>query len=160
MKKCLCQQSSWNVSHDLYIFSWGITVSSFIIVENVWQILGRIGLGGKPLRRSLFFYRPRACNYIKRETTTQVFSCGFCKILGTIFSIEQLWQQLLNQSVLDKILNQVIVINFPCSFVKHVYLFICLLSCLVIHVNHLVLYVNHIYTLWQNQKTRAFSKSS
>ena len=45
VKKCWCQQNSQSVSHDSYIFRiffrQGITVASFIIVGNVWQILGR-----------------------------------------------------------------------------------------------------------------------
>ena len=52
VKECWCQQNSRGVSRDSYIF-WiflrqGITVPSFIIVEYVWQILGRGGLFTPP----------------------------------------------------------------------------------------------------------------
>ena len=48
MKKCWCQQNSWDVSRDLFIF-WmffrkGIIVSRFIIIGHVWQILGSGGV--------------------------------------------------------------------------------------------------------------------
>ena len=40
--------------------------------------------------QSLFFnkvadLRPQACNFIKKETLTQVFSCGFCEISKVVF---------------------------------------------------------------------------
>ena len=31
------------------------------------------------------------CNFIKKETLTQVFSCEFCEIYKNTFSREQLW---------------------------------------------------------------------
>ena len=34
----------------------------------------------KVLKKSLFFYRRKACNFIKREALAKVFSCEFCKI--------------------------------------------------------------------------------
>ena len=42
---------------------------------------------GKYLCQSLFFNKvaglgPEACNFIKKETLTQVLSCEFCKILN------------------------------------------------------------------------------
>ena len=30
-------------------------------------------------------YRPHACNFIKKESLAQVFSCEFCKIFKNIF---------------------------------------------------------------------------
>ena len=46
---------------------------------------------GKHLCQSLFFnkvagLRSRACNFIKKETLAQVFSCEFCKISKNTFS--------------------------------------------------------------------------
>ena len=46
---------------------------------------------GKHLRQSLFFnkiggLRPVACNFIKKETLAQVFSCEFCEISKNTFS--------------------------------------------------------------------------
>ena len=32
-----------------------------------------------------------ACNFIKKETLAQVFSCEFCKISKSTFFIEHLW---------------------------------------------------------------------
>ena len=39
--------------------------------------------------------RPEACDFIKKETLTQVFSCKFCKISRNTFFIEHLWWLLL-----------------------------------------------------------------
>ena len=33
----------------------------------------------------------QACNFIKKETLTQVFSCEFCKISKNTFFTEHLW---------------------------------------------------------------------
>ena len=46
---------------------------------------------GKHLCQSLFFnkvtgLRPEACNFIEKETLTQVFCCKFCKISKNTFS--------------------------------------------------------------------------
>ena len=35
---------------------------------------------GKHFRQSLFFNKAQACNFTKKETLAQVFSCKFCKI--------------------------------------------------------------------------------
>ena len=40
---------------------------------------------GKDLRQSLFFL---ACNFVKKETLTQLFSCEFCTISNSTFSSE------------------------------------------------------------------------
>ena len=34
--------------------------------------------------------KPEACNFIKKETLAQVFSCEFCKISKNTFSTESL----------------------------------------------------------------------
>ena len=39
---------------------------------------------GKHLCQSLFF-RPEACNFIKKEALAQVFSCEFCEIFKNTF---------------------------------------------------------------------------
>ena len=51
---------------------------------------------GKHLCQRLFFnkvacLRPEACNFIKKETLAQVFSCEFCNISKNTFFTEQLW---------------------------------------------------------------------
>ena len=51
---------------------------------------------GKHLCQSLFFnkgadLRPDACNFIKKETLSQVFSCGFYEISKNTFLTEHLW---------------------------------------------------------------------
>ena len=33
----------------------------------------------------------QACNFIKKETLTQVFSCEFCKVFKKIIFTEHLW---------------------------------------------------------------------
>ena len=40
---------------------------------------------GKHLHRSLFFNRPKACNFIKKETLAHLFSCEFCEICKNTF---------------------------------------------------------------------------
>ena len=35
-------------------------------------------------------YKPQACNFIKKETLTKVFSCEFCKIFKNIIFTEHL----------------------------------------------------------------------
>ena len=48
---------------------------------------------GKHLYQSLFFNKVSggACNFLKKETLTQVFSCEFCEISMNIFLTEHLW---------------------------------------------------------------------
>ena len=51
---------------------------------------------GKHQCQSLFFnkfagLRPEACNFIKKESLAQVFSCGFCEISKNSFFKEHLW---------------------------------------------------------------------
>ena len=46
---------------------------------------------GKHLNQSLFFnkvagFRPQDCNFIKKETLAQIFSCEFCEISKDTFS--------------------------------------------------------------------------
>ena len=41
--------------------------------------------------RVFFKIRPQACNFTKKETPAQVFSCGFCEISKNTFFTEQLW---------------------------------------------------------------------
>ena len=44
---------------------------------------------GKHLCQSLFF-KPQACNFIKKETLAQVFFCEFCDISKNTFFTEDL----------------------------------------------------------------------
>ena len=48
---------------------------------------------GKHLRQSLFFNKiaGKACNFIKKETLAQVFSCEFCEISKNTFFTAYLW---------------------------------------------------------------------
>ena len=43
---------------------------------------------GKHLCQGLFISGPKACNFIKKDTLTQVFSCEFCKIFKNTFLTE------------------------------------------------------------------------
>ena len=45
---------------------------------------------GRHLYHSLFC-RAQACNFIKKETLAQVFSCKFCEISKITFFTEHLW---------------------------------------------------------------------
>ena len=45
---------------------------------------------GKDLCQSLFCV-PHTCNFIKKETLVQVFSCKFCEISKNIIFTEHLW---------------------------------------------------------------------
>ena len=40
---------------------------------------------------SLLYCRSQACNFIKKETPVQVFSCEFCEISKNTFFTEHLW---------------------------------------------------------------------
>ena len=52
---------------------------------------------GKHLCQSLFFNKVAgACNFIKKETPAQVFSCAFCEISKNTFSTEHLLWMLLS----------------------------------------------------------------
>ena len=44
----------------------------------------------KNSRQTLANHRPEACNFIKKETLAQVFSCEFCKISNNILFTEHL----------------------------------------------------------------------
>ena len=46
---------------------------------------------GKHLRQSLFFNKVKACNFIKKETVAQVFSCEFCEISKSTFFTVHVW---------------------------------------------------------------------
>ena len=48
---------------------------------------------GKQLCQNLFFNKVAglACNFIKKETLAQAFSCIFCEISKNTFFTEQLW---------------------------------------------------------------------
>ena len=39
----------------------------------------------KDSRQTLANHRPEACNFIKKETVAQVFSCEFCEIYKNTF---------------------------------------------------------------------------
>ena len=41
--------------------------------------------------RISFLIKLQACNFIKKETLTQVFSCEFCEIFKNTFFTEHLW---------------------------------------------------------------------
>ena len=55
---------------------------------------------GKHLCQSYFINKvaglSEACNFIKKETLAQVFSCEFCEISKNTFFIEHLWWLLLS----------------------------------------------------------------
>ena len=36
--------------------------------------------------------KKKVCNFIKKETLIQVFSCGFCKIFNNTFVTEHIWK--------------------------------------------------------------------
>ena len=49
-----------------------------------------IKFSGKHLCQSLFF-RPEACNFIKKEPLALVFFCEFCEISKNTFFTEHVW---------------------------------------------------------------------
>ena len=55
---------------------------------------------GKHLCQSLCFNRPQACNFIKKETLAEVFSCEFCEISKKTFFTEHLWVAASNSLIL------------------------------------------------------------
>ena len=44
------------------------------------------------LWRTFFYIRFKACNFIKKGTLTQLFSCEFCNIFKSIYFTEHLWE--------------------------------------------------------------------
>ena len=113
---------------------------------------------GKHLYCRLFFdkgFHIRPATLLKKKLRRRCFPVNFSKFLKISFFIEHLWWLLLNQSVLGKIVNQIIFRNFPFSFVKNIYL----LSYLVIYLNISLLFITYFYTLWKHQKTGGFWSS-
>ena len=45
----------------------------------------------KTYARVSFLIKLQACNFIKKETLAQMFSCEFCEIVKNTFFIEHLW---------------------------------------------------------------------
>ena len=56
--------------------------------------------------RFSFIKRPEACNFIKKETLAQVFSCEFCKISKNTFFTEHLRWLLLHSYTTQSCLSQ------------------------------------------------------
>ena len=50
-----------------------------------------ISFEGKKTQNDTGAARPEACNFIKKETLAQVFSCEFCDIFKKTFFTEHLW---------------------------------------------------------------------
>ena len=44
-----------------------------------------------PVKLVRWILRPEACNFVKKETLTRVFSCEFCEISKNTFFTEHLW---------------------------------------------------------------------
>ena len=64
---------------------------------------------GKQLCQSLFFYKVAgllgcSCNFIKKETLTQVFSCEFCEISKNNFFPEHVWETASDSDVINLLL--------------------------------------------------------
>ena len=105
----LCSNGAkFNLFHCIYIQYHHIYVQSHLIIiqsrsshPEVFCIKGVLRnfakFTGKHLCQSLFFskvagLRPtKACNFIKKETLAQVFSCEFCETSKNIFFTEHLW---------------------------------------------------------------------
>ena len=45
----------------------------------------------RSLKNSLSLPLPQACNFIKKETLAQVFSCEFCEVFKNTIFTEHLW---------------------------------------------------------------------
>ena len=69
-------------------------------------------LTGKHLCQSLLSVKlqAQACNFIKKETLAQVFSCEFCESFQNTFFMKHLWWLLLNIS--HWCLSQLLLIHF------------------------------------------------
>ena len=67
---------------------------------------------GKHLCQSLFLIKLQAktCNFVKNETSAQVFSCGFCEISRTPFPTEDLWWLLLQENIWFKVVLMILMI--------------------------------------------------
>ena len=52
---------------------------------------GNLRIFTKFTGKHLYQSTPHACNFIKKETLSQVFSCEFCKVSKNTFFTEHLW---------------------------------------------------------------------
>ena len=65
-----------NITVNLAVFCWLINIY-MLYTYWIWEAV---------TRRCSVKKGPKACNFIKRETLAQVFSCEFCKISKNTFS--------------------------------------------------------------------------
>ena len=63
-----------------------LNISQKLLVSTVLRL-------ANPFQSSVAFYieNPQACNFIKKETLAEVFSCEFCRISKNTFFTEHLW---------------------------------------------------------------------
>ena len=54
------------------------------------------------------------CNFIKKETLAQLFSCEFCQISKNTFFTEHLWTTASTRSQVTNINTKVIPLNYNC----------------------------------------------
>ena len=88
----------WNISLSLWVslsyadFSLVRSSHQKYSVKNVFLEISQISQENTCARISLLIkLQASACNFIKKETLAQVFSCEFCVIFKSTFSTEQLW---------------------------------------------------------------------
>ena len=60
------------------------------MIKRILKKLARLTGKNLCLVSFLIKIQPEACNFIKKETLTKVFSCKFCEILKNIFFTEHL----------------------------------------------------------------------
>ena len=70
---------------------------------------------GNACARISFLIKLHACNFIKKETLAQVFSCEFFKIFKNTLFTEQLWRTA-SVSLTIQALSLVNLVNQPCWF--------------------------------------------
>ena len=67
-----------------------------------------------------------ACNFIKKETLAQVFSCKFCEIFKSTFFTEHLWTIAFSQKLLMMFFYN--IVETLLFFLKFVYIYMCVLG--------------------------------
>ena len=124
------------MNSSLMEFSWSAHLSEFVFL--LWSF--RSSCSDVFCKKGV---RPEACNFIKKETLAQLFSCEFCEISKNTIFTEHLWWLLLNSLKLVWIIR-------PNHFAYHVHsaqffvLFsftkICFIICRLPMINFITFY--------------------
>ena len=106
----------------MYINSLVLAVVLAVLAKLI--VILKLGRSSRPE----MFCRPEACNFIKKETLAQVFSCEFFEISKSTFFTEHLWWLLLtrirehikkdNKSHILKLLHSITTCFDSCNYIS------------------------------------------